>query len=254
LIVLFAFSFALAAQHGSTTKSNPFNSPGDVAEGARIFRSHCAACHGPGGQGGDAGPDLTTGSFKRNDSDEALFATISKGIPGTSMPGFAGSGKQVWQLAAYVRTLSVGRAAERAKGDAAAGAKLFHSAGCVNCHAVRGEGGIGGPDLADVGARRSLADLHRSLIDPDADVHPDYWRLSARTLTGEQIEGIRTNEDTFSYQYRQGRRLLSVLKQDLAAHRILRTSSMPSYKDKLTASELDHLIAWLASRRGGEAK
>lgn len=215
-----------------------------------MFRSHCAACHGPGGQGGAAGPDLTTGSFKRSDSDEALFAIISKGIPGTTMPAFGGSGKEVWQLAAYVRTLSVGRAAERAKGDAAAGAKLYQTAGCVKCH----QGGLGGPDLSAVGARRSLAELHRSLVDPNAEVSADYWRLNGRTAKGEQIAGIRTNEDTFSYQYRQGTRLRSVLKQDLVSHEIVRTSPMPSYQGKLSASELDDIVAWLASQRGGDAK
>ena len=215
-----------------------------------MFRSQCAACHGPGGQGGAAGPDLTTGSFKRSDTDEALFAIISKGIPGTTMPAFAGSGKDVWQIAAYVRTLSVGRAAERTKGNPANGAKLFQTAGCVKCH----HGGLGGPDLSDVGARRSLAELHRSLVDPNAQVSQDYWRLNARTAKGEQITGIRTNEDTFSYQYRQGTRLRSVLKQDLASHEIVRTSSMPSYKEKLNATELDDIVAWLASQRGGNAK
>ena len=215
-----------------------------------MFRSQCAACHGPGGQGGAAGPDLTTGSFKRSNSDETLFGIIAKGIPGTTMPAFAGSGREVWQLAAYVRTLSVGRAAERAKGDVASGAKLFQTAGCEKCH----QGGIDGPDLSDVGARRSLAELSRSVTDPNAEVSSEYWRLNARALNGEQISGIRTNEDTFSYQYRQGTRLRSVLKQDLVSHEIVRTSSMPSYKGKLSAAELDDVVAWLASQRGGDVK
>ena len=215
-----------------------------------MFRSQCAACHGPGGQGGAAGPDLTTGSFKRSDSDEALFAIISKGIPGTTMPGFSGSGKEVWQLAAYVRTLSVGRAAQRAKGNVVAGAKLYQTAGCAKCH----QNGLGGPDLSDVGARRSLAELSRSVTDPNADVSADFWRLNARTAKGEQISGIRTNEDTFSYQYRQGARLRSVLKENLVSHEIVRTSSMPSYKGKLSPSELDDIVAWLASQRGGDGR
>jgi putative heme-binding domain-containing protein len=221
----------------------------DVAEGDRMFRAQCAACHGPNGKGGAAGPDLTTGMFKRGDSDDAVFALISKGIPGTNMPAFNGSGKEVWQITAYVRSLSIGRANERAKGNAASGAKLFTSAGCVKCHTTGG-----GPDLSDVGARLTLAELQRSILAPNADVSPDYWRLNARTRKGEQISGIRTNEDTFSFQYRQGMRLRSVLKQDLESHELVRTSSMPSYKGDLNATELDDLIAWLASQRGGNAQ
>ena len=215
-----------------------------------MFRGTCAACHGPNGKGGAAGPDLTAGSLKRGDSDDAIFALISKGIPGTNMPAFNGSAKEVWQITAYVRSLSIGRANVAAKGNASSGAKLFASAGCAKCHA----GGIGAPDLSDVGARRSLAELQRSVLDPNADVSPDYWRLIARTNKGEQISGIRTNEDTFSFQYRQGTRLRSVLKQDLESHELLRDSSMPSYKGKLSASELDDLVAWLAAQRGGNAQ
>ena len=245
---LILLATSLAAQH-STTRTNPFNGPADVDEGDRMFRGTCAACHGPNGKGGAAGPDLTTGAFKRGDSDDAIFATISKGIPGTNMPAFNGSAKEVWQITAYVRSLSIGRANVAAKGNAASGAKLFASAGCVKCHS-----GAGAPDLSEVGARRSLAELQRSILDPNAEVSTDYWRLNARTKKGEQIGGIRTNEDTFSFQYRQGTRLRSVLKEDLQSHELVRTSAMPPYKGKLTAAELDDLVAWLAAQRGGNAR
>src|SRR5262249_28158717 len=107
----------LYGQH-SVARSNPFNSPADQAEGARLFRGQCAACHGPNGTGGASGPDLTVGAFRRGDSDEALFQIVAKGIAGTAMPAYGGTGREIWQIAAFVRSLSVGKAAGRSKGDA----------------------------------------------------------------------------------------------------------------------------------------
>jgi cytochrome c oxidase subunit 2 len=52
-------------------------------------------------------------------------------------------------------------AAEPSGGQAAAGARAFMTAGCQNCHAIRGTSASGrvGPDLTHVGSRRTLAAL-----------------------------------------------------------------------------------------------
>src|ERR1700736_709186 len=89
-------SMPALAQHASTTVVNPYTSPDDERAGAMLFRSQCAACHGPDGTGTGAGPSLTSGAFAHGGSDEALFRTISKGLPGTSMPASSLSGLQIW--------------------------------------------------------------------------------------------------------------------------------------------------------------
>ena len=242
-------SAALAQEH--STRNNPFNTPADRSAGERMFRTQCAACHGPDGSGGAGGPELLTGTFRRGDSDEALFQTVSKGIPGTNMPAFPGTGREAWQIVAFVRSLSSGRAGERAKGDGVRGAVIFEKQGCRQCHLVDGEGGNAGPDLSNIGVTLSLAQLRRSILTPNADVSPDYWTLRARTKSGEPISGVRLNEDTFSYQYLDKGRLRSVMKSDLAEHETVRGSVMPSYEGKLSAAELNDLIAFLAARKGG---
>jgi alcohol dehydrogenase (cytochrome c) len=87
--------------------NNPFSA--EVAAGGDLFRAQCAACHGPNGDGtGGKAPDLTTGQFRRGQTDWGLFRTISRGIPGTSMSGKALPERQLWQIVAFVRSISAG--------------------------------------------------------------------------------------------------------------------------------------------------
>src|SRR5688500_8323269 len=248
-VSLLLLAAAMPAQHGSTTRSNPFNTPEDRAEGARLFRAPCAACHGPNGTAGAAGPNLTTGTFKHGNTDEAVFGIISKGIAGTPMPPYSGDARQVWQIVGYVHSLSAGKGGANAKGDPARGAKLFEAHGCARCHAIGVEGATLGPPLSNIGAERSYGALQRALTNPDDEVSADYWMLRARTKNGRDVSGIRLNEDTYSIQYRDQSGLKSVWKEDLAQYEVVGTSPMPSYRDKLKPAELEDLLAFLSSLR-----
>jgi len=129
---------------------------------------------------------------------------------------------------------------------------------------IRGQGGVFGPDLSDVGRRRSPDYLRRSLMDPSADVPQSYtpWRaeislpenfLYVRVVTrdGQEVAGVRVNEDTFSIQIREATGAIrSFFKSDLTElHKDFGKSPMPSYAKVLTKDELDDLVAYLASLR-----
>ena len=239
----------LGGQDRSGVIRNPFSAADDVAAGERSFRSQCAACHGFDASGA-AGPSLTTGVFRHGNSDEALFAVISKGVPGTPMVGFKLEGREVWQLISFLRSANIAKGASQAPGDPVRGAQVFNDNGCAQCHTAGKPGGFAGPDLTEIGSRRTLAQLENALTDPDAEVDPDYWSLRARTKTGQVISGIRMNEDTDSFQILESSgRLRSVWKVDLASYEIVRTSPMPSFKGKLQASDLEDLVAYLAGLR-----
>ncbi len=252
----FALAAALAAapvlaQHADDTITNPFTSADDVEAGGRLYRSHCAVCHGIEGEGG-RGVDLTTGRFRHGSSDRGLFNTISVGIPGTEMPGIFFNGRQMWQLVAFVRSLSEGRAAEQATGDAEKGRAVYAANGCSGCHRIRGEGGRMGPDLTDVGIR-SMGHLQASVLQPNESVLPQHWMAKATSKDGKQISGLRLNEDTFSVQLIDGSgSLISLRKADLAEFDVDRTSGMPSFEGKIQGEDLDNLIAYLASLRLGD--
>lgn len=237
------------AQHGSIA-GTPFSTPQDVAEGKQSFRSQCAACHGLDASGGTVAPSLTTGAFKHGGSDDALYGVITKGVPGTAMTAFALEGKEVWQLIAFLRSVNIATAAGKAPGDVAKGARLYAANGCAKCHTNGSGGGFTGPDLSEIGSHRSLQQIQSSIVDPSAEVAPDYWSVTARTKAGPTVTGIRMNEDMNSIQIRDSAgRLRTVLKADLAGFEIVRTSPMPSFKAKLSAAEIQDLVAYLASLR-----
>ena len=230
---------AAAQEESSLAMNNPFNTPADRENGARIFLSQCAACHGRDGRGGQGTPDFTTGRFRRSSSDEGLFQIINKGVPGTTMPAFALNARETWSTLAYIRSLSAGRGGTAVvKGDASRGAELFRAQGCVRCH-VEGNA----PDLTGIGRFQSVGEIRRSIVDPQADVPPQYFRIRGTTKAGVTLSGTRLNEDTHSVQYRDTSGLKSVMKSNLATYEIIRTSPMPAAK--LSEAQLDDLVAFL---------
>jgi putative heme-binding domain-containing protein len=248
LLLLLLSSLAAFAQHGTDSRANPFQTPDDVAAGMQLYRANCAGCHGSAGSGGRS-PDLTTGVFRRASTDEEMFRLIRNGVTGTEMPPTRLEGRPLWQLVAYVRSLSAGRAAAKATGDPSRGRALFTgTAGCLNCHRVGNEGSRTGPDLTEIGAATSLADLEAALVKPDMRVLAQNRWVQVVTNDGKTLNGRRLNEDSQSLQFLDTRqRLMSVRKDEVRSWQVLTRSAMPSYEGKLTQQQLQDLVAYLAS-------
>ncbi|HYI97686.1 MAG TPA: c-type cytochrome [Bryobacteraceae bacterium] len=239
-----------AGQHGSDTSVNPYTGPQHAMAGAKLFRAQCAGCHGPDGAGTGAGPGLNSGIFRRGSSDEAIFQTISKGVAGTSMPGFSFSGLQIWELVTHIRALSIAHGASHTKGNSQLGAALFR-ANCAACHSIGEQGGLSGPDLTTVGLRLSGVALQIAIVDPNANVSSEFWSVAVRTISGRKLIGVRLNEDTHSIQIRDERgQLMSVLRRDIADSELIRESPMPSFTGKLSATQIEDLVAYLIGLRG----
>jgi putative heme-binding domain-containing protein len=82
-----------------------------------------------------------------------------------------------------------------ASGDAAAGRAIFHGkGGCVKCHSIENRGSVG-PDLSEIGLRRTGGSLRLALVDPDAEIYEEYFTVVAVTKLGQRIERIALNED-----------------------------------------------------------
>lgn len=77
-----------------------------IAEGKRLYTwFNCVGCHSHGG--GGMGPPLMDDEWIYGSDPEQIFATILEGRP-NGMPSFRGKMPeyQVWQLAAYVQSMS----------------------------------------------------------------------------------------------------------------------------------------------------
>ena len=222
----------------------------EMEQGKRLYESQCGSCHGPLGNGGK-GANLAQPRLRRAFDDQALFNIIRRGIRDTEMPGSPLTPSQVSSIAAYVRTL--GRVEpEDIPGDGRRGAAVYEELDCERCHTLRGRGGIVGPGLDDIGARRSAAHLREALIDPEASVPSGFLQLRVVTKDGRVLTGIRVNEDGFSIQFRDlSDRLYSFWKREIETlERQWQRSPMGSYEAKLTSAQTDDLVAYLVSFKG----
>ena len=223
-----------------------------TSEGRPLFESQCGSCHGPFGNGGK-GANLAQPQLRRATDDQALQNIIRRGIPGTEMPGSFLTPGQVSSIAAYVRTLGLVEP-EEIPGDADRGAQVYASLDCRVCHTLDGEGGIVGPLLDDVGARRSAAHIREALLTPDASVPNGFLQLRVLTHDGRAVTGIRVNEDGFSVQLRDlDGNLHSFWKDELQTLvKDWGLSPMATYQGRLSPDQLDDLVSYLVSLKGSQ--
>jgi putative heme-binding domain-containing protein len=113
---------------------------------------------------------------------------------------------------------------------------------------VDGEGGRLAPDLSLIGETRSAEHLRTSILKPNAQIFTYERAIRAVTTDGRTITGRRLNEDTYSVQLLDAREnMVSLLKSEISEYEVIRESTMPSYEGKLTETELDDVVAYLAS-------
>ncbi|MDA2938775.1 c-type cytochrome [Acidobacteria bacterium AH-259-A15] len=229
--------------------TNPSTSEVDLAEGREFYLGHCAECHGRDGEGG-RGINLTTGQYRLSRTDADLLRLIQKGIPGTEMPRSRLVVADLWKVVAYVRSLARAGASERASGNPEAGEQVYERMACATCHVVGREGSSLGPDLSDVGLRRSVKFLRDSLLDPSAYIPRNYPTVVVTARDGKQIKGIRLNEDDFTIQARDiFENLHAYRKSELREVQAPKESLMPAYGSLLSEKEIEDLVAYLNTLR-----
>jgi cbb3-type cytochrome c oxidase subunit III len=136
-----------------------------ATDGATLYGSFCAACHGPAGEGmrySDlvAFPAIGNPDFLAVASDDFIAETVRQGRPGRRMPAWGTSAtglrpEEVETVVAYLRARS-GVAFEGdtrpprwVAGDAVEGGVLFGRY-CATCHGPEGRGGEGPALVNDV--------------------------------------------------------------------------------------------------------
>jgi cytochrome c oxidase cbb3-type subunit 3 len=258
---LFGFAWLVTgafavAQPEPGPKTNPLAGDGKaVVQGRNIFRGRCAVCHGVDAKG-YRGTDLTTGEWAHGGADADLFATISRGVPGTEMPARGNlSDDEIWMVIAYLRTLAATGPPAAERGDARRGEQLFwgrEAGNCGQCHMVDGRGGRIGPNLSRIGASRSVAALEREIRQPGEVIPVGFETVTVVTRDGRRIRGVRKNEDAFSIQMMTGsEEILSFFKRDLTSVTPEPQSLMPAYPpERLSDDDLRDLVRYLRSLKG----
>ncbi len=241
---------------------HPRATPESVASGKSIFAGTCAGCHGVDGSGSN-GPNIRGVGAQMG--PEGVYARIRGGPIGSGMPAFTTlDDGTVWKIVDYVMTLGHEDAGV-ATGDPQKGKGIYESSKCATCHAIGSQGGDLGPDLSHIGVQRSIVSLTDTLNDPGNNLPLDavmqeratytaYVVYRAVTKDGKVVEGTRVNEDSFTIQLRDTNgRLHSIQKFDMKSIEPEPGKSfMPSYKDKLTPTQMNDLVAYLSSL--GEAQ
>ncbi|MDP2605643.1 MAG: c-type cytochrome [Deltaproteobacteria bacterium] len=148
-------NFAQALWPKDRIRAERFGTREFATDGATLYGTFCAACHGSNGEGMRypglaAFPAIANADYLRLVSDDVLRAQIKRGRPGRRMPAWGESesglrDEEVDRLVVYLRDLGgvayAGDAKPRrwAEGDAAAGQRLYADV-CASCHGDRGEG------------------------------------------------------------------------------------------------------------------
>jgi putative heme-binding domain-containing protein len=245
-----ALAWAQEPPAANPAKNNPhLGNRESIRRGMTLYRVRCADCHGLDAKG-YRGPDLTA-LLAGEMTDERLFQTIRKGVPGTEMPSSTAADDELLLLIAYLRNVGSVGAPEVAAGNVDNGARLFASQ-CAGCHQVAGRGGRIGPDLTRIGIARSRAALVREIRSPSDWIAPGYETVTLVTKDGQRIRGTKKNEDVFSIQVMDTReRIQGYLKSDLKDVIYEKESLMPAFApDRLSDGDLNDLVGYLSSLRG----
>jgi cytochrome c oxidase cbb3-type subunit III len=256
---------AQPGQSASSTSSSTSAGSFDLAQGKRLFQENCAQCHGVDGSGGD-GPDLH--GVPASLGDDAVRGIIRRGIAGTPMPGSSTmSDKEISMVVVYLRSLGGTESSEKVPGDPAKGEALYNSSGCSACHMIEGKGGSVGPELTRIGATRGASNLKARLINPGDDLPQvgdgpfgnrwaQYLMFRAVDKDGSVVEGVRVGEDSFTIVLKDAAgKFHGFWKPDLRSlEKEPGKSFMPSFKDTLSSTQMDDLVAYLMTLTGAQSQ
>lgn len=256
LLIALSALFPMLAQNeddvrrkGDQEPKNPLAGKPEAAEAGRLqYLTSCVGCHGPTAEGG-RGPRLTNNAGVRGASDDRLYDSVKNGVRGSDMPPSPLPADKIWQMVTYIRTLNARAYESRVPGDVEAGGRLFHGkAGCVQCHRIRGEGGLLGPDLSNLGAFSSVAQIRESILKPSARPTAGHGGVSVTLRAGPRVEGIARDNTNYAIQVMDAQGRLHLLdKRDVTEVVFRKQSLMPGdYGSRLSREEQRDLIAFLS--------
>ena len=250
--------------------ANPFlGNQEAIQQGKAVYDKSCTACHGLNAGAGDRAPAIVISAattLRGERSDAQIVNIIRAGIPGTTMPGWAGNlaDDDILKIGAYIQALR-GKAIDAPlPGNVARGEQVFWGKGqCGSCHMLSGKGGVLGPDLSNIASVRKATAISDALtkadhrVYGDGGVHPQmiepmgYNPVQVVTGDGRTIDGLMLNHDPYSVQSIGMDSKLYLFDRAKLRSVIIRPGRiMPSdYDKRLAPEEFRDLLAFL-TRQG----
>jgi PQQ-dependent dehydrogenase (methanol/ethanol family) len=234
------------------------------AAAMKQFNQLCAGCHGENGMGGDRAPALLNNPDLRMKSEAQIHDLIKTGLPG-GMPAFDLPEPRLKALAAWLKGLNPAASDTAAAGNVAAGQQFFFAkGGCAGCHMVHGQGSTNGPDLSDIGLKRTTSEIEAVLDNPTSQmgIHttascPSYafcpdlsWAVvDVRLKDGAQLRGFARHRSEHSLQLQDFDGRIHLLSEsDYVSVTQQKQSYMPALE--ATKPERRDLIAYLSTLVG----
>ncbi len=243
VLARFALGIALAAVA-------PAQMPVDLEAGREAFEVHCGSCHGAEGRGGEYAPDIVTPGLAVSWDDSEIRAIVRDGLPDRGMPAVRIEEAALTRLLAFYRSLARPARHSPPAGDIDRGERVFLERGCSACHVRGTEAAVAGPDLAWIGAERTLDQIRRSVLQPGNQISEGYAAVEIHMVTGESIEGFARNRSATDLQLQTfDGRLRFVSMSDVRSLRERAGSLMPAME--FDSADIDDLVAFLSRQDGG---
>jgi putative membrane-bound dehydrogenase-like protein len=192
---------------------------------------------------------MLTSSLGQDEESRNLIATLDQSPPAASVRASDPVRMTSEDLDSWLKRLE-GRA------DAAAGERVFHhpkGPGCFRCHQVDGRGGRVGPDLSRLSRGMDRRRLVQSILQPSAEIAPQFVAWSVARMDGTIFTGIllvESQDGTQTYADAQGRPIV-VPSSEIENRKPLATSIMPdNVATSLSIQEFRDLVAFLLEGRG----
>ena len=231
----------------------PSLTPETISAGKKIYDFRCAPCHGLEGKGDgpaamtlDPRPrDFTRGLFKFKStpsgevvSDEDLFRTISRGIPGSAMPSWKRllSEEERWQVIATIKTFSDRFTKEKKPTPIKVGPE---------------------PPMTPESIAKGKELFQKKAKPPCAQCHGDNGRgngILVRAVTNAWGEPLFPRNLTQPWTYKSGNSVTDIYLRD---HNGIEGTMMPAYADQFSEEELwqlAHYVKSLQKDRAPESK
>ena len=189
---------------------------------------------------------LPKDQYKQYASLSSNTKSVSEVIDWVRIMSDGGPGRQ-WKLQDALDT--VGDLSNR---DFKQAKSMFTATACSNCHGIRGEGGIVGPDLTQLGTRFSKKDILESIIDPNKAISDQYASAIFSLKDGSTVMGKLVKEDKDRYYISQNpfapQTLRELDKKTITGTKNANVSMMPpALINQLNPERLRDLMAYLVS-------